>query len=843
MEFPNQKRDHKERQDDLEDIHNQKLNIPYNIAHSVYHNRASSILHEPRELESTRFDSSTSKRQTPNKLIDSYLQSAGLLPKAERAGNTGLRREGNTSSVPNNHRVHIQPHKREGNLISIPTKSSKVPDVTKNNFVSELSLLSRMPNRSTSGLRANKNIPPVSEPKKFKSIERFPAFSKTPSNSGVQIKGIGTKNNFPEQRTVTDYVDLVSEPKPEPPKRYRMLEDSLGKVKPNTTPTQRMRPKFMSTPKSVMKTAITVEKVDEVNSKTTPTQRMKSKYMSTPKQVVKAATTVEEVEVKPKTIFSGEIESAKCFSIDYTSSNQSIRSMQLEIKECKSSNSTCYVLEFNIVSKKSIADYGGKFSDYNTKGKFDNKMLSQATLTFSVESCAITLTKAHEDFGGLFQATLVEKEKLDLFVCLMREHFAQLVIEPEVQEVPSGQSSPALVTEEVCMDSKLSVLTQERCSPTADEIQSSPALVTEEDATTPSPLCPNSPTREVKKQRTDEPSNLSELFKTASPEGSRYPLRSKKPIPVDSPEKPRRIIQKPKQTPLLFNYFTESGGTVGVHEGDKRRLHPKEFLNDVIIEFYLNYTLKTIGKKAPLQILSTFLYPQLLKYRSNPDEGFKRLDPWVKSSFFKQEFILVPIIESFHWYLVIIGRPNSLVAHNQKPKSNHQRRSALLKPPVEPLTKQAHPIIVDLEESSSPPSEPWIAILNSMETGAESVSDVFRDYVAHLAQRELEIDPKWLKVWLFAKTYHPPVPQQRNGFDCGIFLLEFAETFMSDPYFYESLIVNSPPFPSRAAKSDVKAPREREMKWIPMDPVCKRNQICELIDSLATPISQNYQRH
>ncbi len=35
------------------------------------------------------------------------------------------------------------------------------------------------------------------------------------------------------------------------------------------------------------------------------------------------------------------------------------------------------------------------------------------------------------------------------------------------------------------------------------------------------------------------------------------------------------------------------------------------------------------------------------------------------------------------------------------------------------------------------------------------------------------------------------VPQQRNSYDCGIFLLHFAEIFMSEPSRYHKLMVSS----------------------------------------------------
>lgn len=101
-----------------------------------------------------------------------------------------------------------------------------------------------------------------------------------------------------------------------------------------------------------------------------------------------------------------------------------------------------------------------------------------------------------------------------------------------------------------------------------------------------------------------------------------------------------------------------------------------QFLNDVIIEFYLKYLTLQMPKEkqSKIHVFSTFFYKRLTtkptkgSRRSQPTELDPNLTPaqkrharvknWTKNvNIFEKDFIIVPINESCHWFLAIICFP------------------------------------------------------------------------------------------------------------------------------------------------------------------------------------------
>ncbi|KAI0243770.1 Sentrin-specific protease 6 [Massospora cicadina] len=680
--------------------------------------------------------------------------------------------------------------------------------------------------------------------------------------SGHQIKGCGSGNS---SRSVSfekmECIDVDNEP--EPPKRIQLMQTREGNLPYHTTPTKQAKFSPRNSHKGIHhRTAYKSNKVmskgkarplepilESVNAAPDSASNGLPEFL--PELAPKAKHASSEVkEILYTSIFSEPIKDGTCLGIPCKRGGSSRSSYLLEVKELKDSSTGMlnYVLEISERKEATLISLPGHSnSQLLVKATFNSMHLGEATLTLPDESGKLFLSKSNGELGGHFEATLENSKKLEELLWHMNEHFPGLKVDlrftPQKGSALAkyGHSIPSgAVAEELSLrhreDSKLFGF---ECDGTSesDAMEVTPHSIL---LNSPRPAAPPPPasTAPTEKEFTDEPSYVAEIFKGIEP--SRYPLRSQKTINLDSPEPAYKA--KPPSTPLLFEYPTVNG-VVRVHEGDRDRLRAKEFLNDVVIEFYLNYTLKNSKNPTPLHLLSTFLYPQLLRCRRDPGGNFKRLDPWVKGpTLFAKEFILVPIIESYHWYLVILGRLNTLNRHAPDASSTKLRgppkRSAQLKPPFTPACKAGpKPICIEIDDSDTAlrpmlpprrvPSEPWIAILNSMETGNHHVADVFRDYIVHLANRDLNLDPSNLSLWLFSHPFHPPVPQQKNGYDCGIYLLEFAENFMSNPYFYEDLILRTSANPDPTL-------RNPQPEWCQDAKLqCKRRDIIKLIDDLS----------
>ncbi|XP_035986305.1 sentrin-specific protease 6 isoform X1 [Fundulus heteroclitus] len=112
------------------------------------------------------------------------------------------------------------------------------------------------------------------------------------------------------------------------------------------------------------------------------------------------------------------------------------------------------------------------------------------------------------------------------------------------------------------------------------------------------------------------------------------------------------------------------GGILVTNE-DLHCLNDGEFLNDVIIDFYLKYLVLEKLKKEDAQrihVFSSFFYKRLnqRERRTGPDtvnltiqkKKHNRVKTWTRHvDLFQKDFIFVPINESAHWYLAVICFP------------------------------------------------------------------------------------------------------------------------------------------------------------------------------------------
>ncbi|XP_029984460.1 sentrin-specific protease 6 isoform X2 [Sphaeramia orbicularis] len=112
-------------------------------------------------------------------------------------------------------------------------------------------------------------------------------------------------------------------------------------------------------------------------------------------------------------------------------------------------------------------------------------------------------------------------------------------------------------------------------------------------------------------------------------------------------------------------------GGISVTNEDLHCLNDGEFLNDVILDFYLKYLVLEKLRKEDAQrihVFSSFFYKRLnqRERRNLPDttnlpiqkRKHNRVKTWTRHvDLFQKDFIFVPINESAHWYLAVICFP------------------------------------------------------------------------------------------------------------------------------------------------------------------------------------------
>lgn len=115
-------------------------------------------------------------------------------------------------------------------------------------------------------------------------------------------------------------------------------------------------------------------------------------------------------------------------------------------------------------------------------------------------------------------------------------------------------------------------------------------------------------------------------------------------------------------------------GGIAINTNDYICLGSDVYLNDVIIDFYLKYVhleLLTKDQQDKTHIFSQFFYKRLTTMTKEKDPKLSaaqkrhaRVASWTKSvNLFEKDFIIIPINEQSHWFLVIICFANLMEPH------------------------------------------------------------------------------------------------------------------------------------------------------------------------------------
>ncbi|XP_051478179.1 sentrin-specific protease 7 isoform X2 [Apus apus] len=276
-------------------------------------------------------------------------------------------------------------------------------------------------------------------------------------------------------------------------------------------------------------------------------------------------------------------------------------------------------------------------------------------------------------------------------------------------------------------------------------------------------------------------------------------------------------------------------GGLGVTREDLECLEYGEFLNDVIIDFYLKYLLL---EKAPkhladrTHIFSSFFYKCLTRTEKNSEGDLKvsvaqrrhrRVRTWTRHiNIFNKDYIFVPVNEESHWYIAVICFPwleeavyeecpheNTLYDQRQqsplRSKSENIRTGSMLaltgnckdeeemdanrslfsKGGIE-IATSASVLDSGISKMSLSNSKrlickrPCILILDSLKAGSvQKTVQVLREYL------EMEWEAKRKTHREFSKSTMvdlcPRVPKQDNSSDCGVYLLQYVESFLQNP--------------------------------------------------------------
>lgn len=161
-------------------------------------------------------------------------------------------------------------------------------------------------------------------------------------------------------------------------------------------------------------------------------------------------------------------------------------------------------------------------------------------------------------------------------------------------------------------------------------------------------------------------SNTSRLRSSSSRmPATRSSLRAEMSTHESEEEVPREKYSKvyglgePWKTPLLYPKIGKRRMTV--EYGDLYRLDEDEFLNDNLIGFFLRYLEYHLEQTNPelaqrVYFYNSYFFERLMQTsKGKKGINYESVQKWTRNiDLFDRDFVVVPVNESYHWYVVII---------------------------------------------------------------------------------------------------------------------------------------------------------------------------------------------
>ncbi|KAI5404478.1 probable ubiquitin-like-specific protease 2B isoform X2 [Lathyrus oleraceus] len=199
---------------------------------------------------------------------------------------------------------------------------------------------------------------------------------------------------------------------------------------------------------------------------------------------------------------------------------------------------------------------------------------------------------------------------------------------------------------------------------------------------------------------------------------------------------------------------------VSLSKRDFDLLQPDTFINDTIIDFYIQYLKNQIQEeeKPRFHFFNSFFFRKLVDLDKNPSSAsdgkaaFLRVRKWTrKINLFEKDYIFIPVNFNLHWSLIVICHPGEVVNFNDKELANSLR-------------------------------VPCILHMDSIKGNHSGLKNLLQSYLWEEWKERHKDAPEEDLSALFSNLRFLPLalPQQDNSYDCGLFLLHYLELFLAE---------------------------------------------------------------
>ncbi|KAF8108020.1 hypothetical protein N665_0115s0034 [Sinapis alba] len=198
---------------------------------------------------------------------------------------------------------------------------------------------------------------------------------------------------------------------------------------------------------------------------------------------------------------------------------------------------------------------------------------------------------------------------------------------------------------------------------------------------------------------------------------------------------------------------------VSICKRDVELLQPETFVNDTIIDFYINYLKNQIQaeERQRFHFFNSFFFRKLADLDKDPSSiadgkaAFLRVRKWTrKVDMFGKDYIFVPVNFNLHWSLIIICHPGEV----------------------------ANCTDLDLDDSTK---VPCILHMDSIKGSHAGLKNLVQSYLCEeWKERHKETSDEISSRFMNLRFVSLELPQQENSYDCGLFLLHYLELFLAE---------------------------------------------------------------
>ena len=208
----------------------------------------------------------------------------------------------------------------------------------------------------------------------------------------------------------------------------------------------------------------------------------------------------------------------------------------------------------------------------------------------------------------------------------------------------------------------------------------------------------------------------------------------------------------------IFCTYNSLKGPYDVHVRDLKTLNDNVYINDIIINFYLQYLTKLFEKsQRSFYIFNTYFFP-ILSMGNSIDLNV----PYVPSgttipkmkrklNLLSYQYLIVPIFGGNHWSLSVIVYPDR----------------------IRNISNENYPVIV---------------YLDSYYTFMHPCATILQKFLYYLVDEMKTVSIEYKEKISYIRKIRPEVPMQPNGTDCGVFMLHYIEKLLTNPSYLEDHI-------------------------------------------------------